>query len=84
MRAKRKGKFDGKACRIAQEPETLLSVNAARLNSSATGQDGGVMEHARPLPPELVTRYRAWQERRTPEGVARHAETAARGQIRRR
>ena len=38
------------------------------------------MEHARPLPPELVDRYRTWQERRSPETVARQAETAARGQ----
>ena len=38
------------------------------------------MEHARPLPPELVDRYRAWQDRRTPEDVARFAETAAKGQ----
>lgn len=38
------------------------------------------MEHARPLPPELVERYRAWQERRTPEDIARHAETAGKEQ----
>ncbi len=38
------------------------------------------MEHARPLPPELLARYRAWQTRRTPEDVARHAQAAANGQ----
>ena len=38
------------------------------------------MEHARPLPPELVARYRAWQERRSPEEIARHTETAEKGQ----
>ena len=38
------------------------------------------MEHARPLPPELVDRYRAWQERRSADDIARHAETAAQGQ----
>ena len=38
------------------------------------------MEHARPLPPELLARYRAWQKRRTPEDVARHAQAAANGQ----
>ncbi len=38
------------------------------------------MERARPLPPNLVDRYRAWQERRTPEEIARHAETAAKAQ----
>ena len=38
------------------------------------------MEHARPLPPELVARYRAWQERRSPEVIARHAALADKGQ----
>ena len=38
------------------------------------------MEHARPLPPEPPGRYRAWQERRTPEDVAHYAEAAAQGQ----
>ncbi|MFO1209094.1 MAG: carbonic anhydrase [Amaricoccus sp.] len=38
------------------------------------------MEHARPLPPELVARYRAWQERRSPEAAALHAELADKGQ----
>jgi carbonic anhydrase len=38
------------------------------------------MDHARPLPPALVDRYRRWQERRSPEDIARHAETAAKGQ----
>lgn len=38
------------------------------------------MEHARPLPAELVDRYRAWQERRTAEDLARYAEVAAKGQ----
>ena len=38
------------------------------------------MEHARPLPPALLARYRAWQTRRTPEDVARHAQAAANGQ----
>jgi carbonic anhydrase len=37
------------------------------------------MEHARPLPDELVARYRAWQERRTPENVAA-LTAAAKGQ----
>jgi carbonic anhydrase len=37
------------------------------------------MEHARPLPDELVSRYRAWQERRTPEDLATLA-AAAKGQ----
>jgi carbonic anhydrase len=35
------------------------------------------MEHARPLPPSLVARYRAWQARRTAEDVAQYAEAAA-------
>ena len=35
------------------------------------------MEHARPLPPSLVARYRAWQARRTPEDIAQYAEAAA-------
>ena len=34
------------------------------------------MEHARPLPPTLVQRYREWQARRGPEDIARYAETA--------
>ena len=34
------------------------------------------MEHARPLPPELLGRYRSWQERRTSEDVA-HLTAAA-------
>ena len=34
------------------------------------------MEHARPLPPELIDRYRDWQERRTDEDV-RHLTAAA-------
>ena len=38
------------------------------------------MHHARPLPPELLARYRAWQERRTPEDIAHHAEAAAHDQ----
>jgi carbonic anhydrase len=38
------------------------------------------MEHARPLPPDLLDRYRAWQARRTPEDVAQYAEAAAHGQ----
>ena len=38
------------------------------------------MEHARPLPPTLVDRYRAWQARRSEEEIARHAETASRAQ----
>ena len=37
------------------------------------------MEHARPLPDDLVARYRAWQERRTPADVAALTE-AAKGQ----
>jgi carbonic anhydrase len=32
------------------------------------------MQHATPLPESLVTRYRAWQTRRTPEELAAHAE----------
>jgi carbonic anhydrase len=38
------------------------------------------MEHARPLPPVLVSRYRAWQARRGPDDIARFAEAAARDQ----
>jgi carbonic anhydrase len=38
------------------------------------------MEHARPLPPDLVARYRAWQERRTPEDTAQYAEAASHAQ----
>ena len=34
------------------------------------------MEHARPLPDDLVARYRAWQERRTPADVAVLTEAA--------
>jgi len=34
------------------------------------------MDFASPLPDYLVTRYRAWQERRTPEDLAHHAATA--------
>jgi carbonic anhydrase len=34
------------------------------------------MEHARPLPESLRTRYHAWKERRTPEDVSRLAEAA--------
>jgi carbonic anhydrase len=39
-----------------------------------------MMKHARPLPENLVERYRAWQERRTPEDLALFAEAAAKGQ----
>jgi carbonic anhydrase len=38
------------------------------------------MDHARPLPPELVARYRAWQGRRTPEDIAAFAEAAGKHQ----
>jgi carbonic anhydrase len=38
------------------------------------------MEHARPLPESLVSRYRAWQERRTEEDLAQYAEAAAKAQ----
>jgi carbonic anhydrase len=38
------------------------------------------MEHVRPLPPELVARYRAWQERRSDEELRRYAELAEKGQ----
>ena len=38
------------------------------------------MEHARPLPPDLLDRYRAWQARRGPEELARYAEVAAQRQ----
>jgi carbonic anhydrase len=34
------------------------------------------MDHASPLPDHLVTRYRAWQARRSPEDVAAYAEAA--------
>ena len=34
------------------------------------------MDFASPLPDYLVARYRAWQERRTPEDLAHHAATA--------
>ena len=34
------------------------------------------MEHARPLPPDLVARYRAWQARRGPEAIARYSANA--------
>ena len=34
------------------------------------------MEHARPLPPELVARYRDWHAGRSPETIARHVEAA--------
>jgi carbonic anhydrase len=34
------------------------------------------MEHARPLPPDLVARYRAWQSRRGEDELARYAEHA--------
>ena len=39
----------------------------------------GAMDHARPLPPDLVARYRAWQDRRTPEDIAAYAEAARQG-----
>ncbi|HRO11267.1 carbonic anhydrase [Amaricoccus sp.] len=38
------------------------------------------MEHARPLPPELVERYRVWRERRTPEKLAHLVEAATNAQ----
>jgi carbonic anhydrase len=38
------------------------------------------MEQARPLPPEIVDRYRAWQARRDPEKIARLAESASKAQ----
>ena len=38
------------------------------------------MEHARPLPPELLGRYRAWQERRTSEDVAQLTAAASHAQ----
>ena len=38
------------------------------------------MEHARPLPPDLLARYRAWQDRRTPEDIAAYAEAARKDQ----
>ncbi len=38
------------------------------------------MEHARPLPPGLLDRYRAWQARRTPEVLAQYAQAAAQAQ----
>ena len=38
------------------------------------------MHHARPLPPELLARYRTWQERRTPEALDRQAQAAAQAQ----
>jgi len=38
------------------------------------------MKHAKPLPEELVARYRAWQGRRSPDEIARYAELAAKGQ----
>ena len=38
------------------------------------------MEYARPLPPDLVERYRNWQARRGPQELARYAEVAAKGQ----
>ncbi|HET9068837.1 MAG TPA: carbonic anhydrase [Amaricoccus sp.] len=38
------------------------------------------MDQARPLPPVLVDRYRAWQERRTPKDVARLTDAATHAQ----
>lgn len=38
------------------------------------------MEHAKPLPEALLARYRTWQDRRSPEEVARYAELAEKGQ----
>ena len=40
----------------------------------------GAMDHARPLPPDLLARYRAWQDRRTPEDIAAYAEAARKDQ----
>ncbi len=38
------------------------------------------MDYARPLPEDLVSRYREWQETRTPENIAAHADAAAKAQ----
>jgi carbonic anhydrase len=76
--AKRKGLLDAGACRNAQNAETLARVNGPRRALGERG--GGVMENARPLPETIVARYRSWMERRSPEAVARYAETAARQQ----
>ena len=38
------------------------------------------MKHAKPLPEDLVARYRAWQERRSPDELGRYAELAEKGQ----
>jgi carbonic anhydrase len=38
------------------------------------------MEHAKPLPEELIARYRTWKERRTPEQTAHSADLAENGQ----
>lgn len=38
------------------------------------------MEYAKPLPEGLVARYRAWQDRRTPDELAVYAELAEKGQ----
>ena len=38
------------------------------------------MHYVKPLPEELVTRYRAWQEHRDPGELARYAELADKGQ----
>jgi carbonic anhydrase len=38
------------------------------------------MQHVRPLPTDLVDRYREWQERRGPAELARYAEMASKAQ----
>lgn len=38
------------------------------------------MEYAKPLPEDLVARYREWQDRRTPDELAVYADLAEKGQ----
>jgi carbonic anhydrase len=55
--------------------QLAASVGAPK-SSRQLSETGGVMEHARPLPDELVARYRAWRSQRTPEHAAQLAAAA--------
>jgi carbonic anhydrase len=80
MAANRKANLDGPSA-----PGTALAKNCGDVYQKSSDPirgagEGKPLEHARPLPPELLARYRAWQERRTPKDLEHLAELAAHGQ----
>ena len=77
LAAKRKAALDGRLAAARHAPETARQFR--QIDAVRIGAEGPAMEHARPLPPIWCRRYRAWQDRRSPQDIARYARDGRAG-----